>query len=340
MKKLYRWILIAVLFQVLVLSYIEFIYLPNRGAVRATAYDNGGADIKDRKIRIASDMEDITVSYNGFYMACRQNGKLLITDVRSGKKVKALEAGKDKFSYFRWLPDRDMLIYSVKAPDGKDGQVRISTYDLGQKLERSYPLITGLADGSEVIDIELSPLTNVVYSVIKTSDTRVRVYKFNIMDDLSFIMKTDTDSSFKETMYSDTLVYQVEDQKIVVRNGKNGRKTNVPVNGKQRLITLDAEDNIYVGVLDGSGKIASINFGKSGQDRGSWEKLVPASPIPVSDVYITPNGSIYKKSANENSVSDLKDNKITSFEGDIVEMLDNYVVSKDDNRLRLTVVRK
>ena len=105
-----------------------------------------------------------------------------------------------------------MLIYSIKEPEGITGRVRISTYDISAELDRSYPDIKNLPSGSEIIEIELSPLTNIVYPMIKTSSSRARIYKFDIMDNLSLIMKTDLSTIIKETMYSDRLIYQTAEK--------------------------------------------------------------------------------------------------------------------------------
>lgn len=340
MKKLYRWVLFAVMFQVIALSYAEFIYLPNRGTVKATAYQTEDAAVASKNLKISSDMEDITVSYNGFYVACRQNNKLVISDIRSRKKVKTIDSKGGNFTYFRWLPDRDMLIYSISEPDGEKGKVRISTYDVGPDLERSYPKITNLTDGSEVVDIELSPLTNVVYSVIKTGESRVRVYKFNIMDDLSSIMSTGINTVFKETMYADNLIYQVEDGKITIRSGKSGGKNYIPVKGKLKLLSLDADDNIYAGSLDASGNVIAVNYGKSGQDTDAWKKVELDSPLPATNVYITPDGSIYGNSQKDNMVYNLKDGSSIRYSGEFLQILENYVVSRDNGKLRLAAILK
>ena len=148
-----------------------------------------------------------------------------IVDLDNKKVVKKLYRSGGSFSYFRWLPDRDMLIYTIKEPDGKSGCVRISTYDIVPELDRSYPDIINLPADSTVIDLQLSPLTNIVYPMIQTSDSRVRIYQFDIMDDLELIMKADLGMIIRETMYEDNLVYQPVDGKITVRNGRTGKKT-------------------------------------------------------------------------------------------------------------------
>lgn len=343
MKKLmriYRWILLAVLFQVIVFSYLEFIYLPNRGAVKATAFEFQEETVKSRSVKIPSDAEAAVVSYNGSYAAYRQGSKLKVINMGNGRNLKSLNASGGKFCFFRWLPDRDMLIYSIKEPDGKKGNVMISTFDLGAGLERSYPKIKGLPEGSEITCIELSPLTNVVYEMVKTNNTVIKVYKFNIMDNLSYIMNTGVKTVFRETAYTDNLVYQAVDGKITIRNGKTGSKTYLPVKGKLQLLAVDAEDNIYAGQLDDSGKMISVYHGKAGKLSKEWEKTILNTPVKPSDIVITPDGSIYRVNREEKSIYDISDGTRFSFQGELIEVLDDYVVSRDGRRLGLTAIIK
>lgn len=339
--RIYKWITLAVLFQVLVFSYMEFIYLPNRGAAITTAFEFTEGVIKSKVIKIPADAEGIIVSHSGSYAAFKQGSKLIVTDMGSGRVLKSIDAAGGYFSFFRWLPDRDMLIHSIKEPDGKKGNVRISTYDLGPGLERSYPQITGLPDGSEITDIELSPLTNVVYFMVKTGESRIKVYKYNIMDELGFVMNTGVKTVFGETAYADNLIYQAEDGKITIRSGKTGRKTYLPVKGNLLLLAVDAEDNIYAGQLDDSGSIVAVHHGKAGKKPKEWEKTELDVPVSSpSDVVITPDGSIFRVYEKEKFICDTFDGSKFSYEGELLEILDDYIVSKDDRRLRLTAFIK
>ncbi len=343
MKKalmIYKWILLAVLFQALVFSYLEFIYLPNRGAVKATAFEVSDGNIKSKNVRIPADAANISVSYNGFYAAYGQGNKIVLIDIRSGKKLKTLDASGGTFSYFRWLPDRDMLIYSTKAPDGEKGKVRISTYDVGPNLERSYPNIADLPEDSETVDIELSPLTNVVYAMIRTGDSKVKVYKYNIMDELSFVMNTGSKTVFKETAYSDNLVYQADGGKVTVRSGKSGKNGSLPVKESLVLLAVDSEDNVYAGQLDDTDKITAVHWGKLDQKSGEWKKTNLDTPSLAPELFITPNGSLYRVSRQDKQVVDEGDGSKISFEGEFLEVLDDYVVSLDGSRLKLTAIAK
>jgi hypothetical protein len=163
LKTIFKWILLSFLLQSAVLAYFNFIYLPNRGKYKVTAYEADFVQRKNRSYVLPRGAIVVSVSFDGLYAAYKKENNVVIVDVDKKKIIKELDTAGGSITYCRWLPDRDMLIYAVKEPDGERGQVRIATYDIGPGLERSYPDIENLPEGSEVINIELSPLTNVVY---------------------------------------------------------------------------------------------------------------------------------------------------------------------------------
>ena len=348
MKKLqmiYKWILISVILQTTILAYINYVYLPNRGQFRTTMFEIEAAPVKNRSFSLPKGAEDVRVSFDGLYAAYRLGEKLEIADLDRKKAIKSFDAGEGEFSYYRWLPDREMLIYSIKEPEGKSGRVRISTYDIVPELDRSYPDIKNLPEGSKVIGIELSPLTNIVYPKIQTSDTRARIYKFDIMDDLDLIFKTDLTTIIKETMYTDNLVYQQEGKKISIRNGSSGKTANVPVKEAGLLLAVDDNDFIYAGGVDESGKITAVYYGKAGQKADEWKALKPGKAAAKEDIYITADGAVYTADRAKNSVTCLKsaddsESRETEFEGELLTVLDNYVVSIDGSKLIMRVIKK
>jgi hypothetical protein len=342
MKKfslIYRWIIISVLVQVMALSYVEFIYLPNRGTIKATMYDMSEDNLKGKAISLPSAAKDVQVSFNGLFAAYRLDGKIDVLDIKSRKTVRTLSSDKGEFSYYRWLPDRNMLIYSEKAPDGQKGQVRISTYDVSADIERNYSKITGLADNSEVVDIELSPLTNVVYFMIKTGTASTRIYKYDIMDNLKSVMSAGIDTRLKEASYDDILIYQKANSKIYAKNGKTGKAFSITPQKGAVLLNIDSGDNVYAGKADGSGNIKAVYFGKTDEDVSSWKKtdlLAAASP---SDIFITPSGSIYVADRNQHMISNADGSNSKKFSGELIEILDDYMVSLDGSKLWLTVLK-
>lgn len=338
--RIYRWIVISVLLQVSVLSYLNFIYLPNRGNVKTTMYDMSEDKIKSKSLRLPSGAEDIKVSFNGLFAAYMNDGSLTIKDIRSGKDVRTLGSSGGGFGFFRWLPDRAMLIYSEDSPGGKKGQVRISTYDISTGLVRSYPSIKGLPEGSEVVEIELSPLTNVVYSMVKTGSSSAQIYKYDIMDNLKYVMTTGTGTVMEETTYSDYLVYQKADGKIYCKNGRTGSSKSLAPEEGSILLAVDSKDRIYAGAPGSGGKVDAIYSGTPDQDVKSWKKTELGFSVLPSDIAVTPEGAIYVVDRGNLSVRSLDGGSEIKYSGKLLDVLDDYIVSTDGNRLELTALSK
>lgn len=336
--RIYRWIIISVLFQVFALSYLNFVYLPNRGAIKATMYEYGDDNIKNRSVRLPTVAENIKVSYNGLFAAYTDGGEIVIMDIQKGRSIKTLKPSEGEFTYFRWLPDRDMLIYSLKKSTKSKVDVSISTYEINTSLDRSYPEIKGLPAGSAISDIELSPLTNVVYVLAKTGAARTKLYKYNIMDNRSFIMNGGAGFRMNEAAYTDTLFYQDGDGSIMKRSGKTGKSSTVISAKHSRLLAVDSEDRAYVGSLDENGRVTGISFGTAEQKSKEWEKLEIKTPALPEDVFITPVGSVYIADRAAGKIIKPDGSTADTFNGELLEVLDDYTVSLARGRLELKVL--
>lgn len=338
LKRVCRWILFSVLLQTAVLAYLNYVYIPGRGNFTVTAYDVQENPVKNRSYELPDGASGIKVSHDGLYAAFMVDGRLEIADVDRKKIIKKADPSGGSFSYYRWLPDRDMLIYTIKEPEGKSGCIRILTYDIGAELDRSYPDVKNLPEGSTVIDLQLSPLTNVVYFMVKTSDTRVRIYKFDIMDDLELIMKADLGIIIRETMYSDNLIYQPEGGKIIIRDGRTGEKSDIPVKEAALLLAVDDMDFIYAASTDEAGRVTQIHYGKIGQQE-DWRSVRPIKPTYPDDVFIAPQGNIFQADRQNRTIRSLSDNRLMEYTGALLAVTDDYVVSVDEGKLKLKVIK-
>ncbi len=340
LKKLYGWILVSVLLQTAVLAYTNFAYIPGRGAFKATMYEMDAMTLKDRSYKLPEGAGEVKVSFDGLYAAYRLGDILVIVDMDSGRTIKKLSPSGGAFSYYKWLPDRDMLIYTIKEPEGKSERVRISTFDIVPELDRSYPDITNLPRGSMVIDLQLSPLTNIVYPMIQTSESRVRIYKFDIMDNLSLIMKADLGMIIGETMYSDYLIYQPVGDKIRIRNGPSSKTSNPAFKKPDLLLTVDDFDFIYAASTDEVGKLTEIHYGKIGHKTDEWQTIALGSATRAQDVFITPEGAVYLADRHAKTILDLKGSLRMTYSGDLLTVIDSYVVSIDEGKLVLMVLHR
>lgn len=340
--RIYRWIIISVVFQMLTLLFLNNIFLAAKSEVTATINEVTGETlpkIEDVSLKIPSDASDFKVSFDGSYAGYMLDDRIVIVDLRRKKEIKRLDSGLGPVKYYRWLPDRNMLIYSISVNDSKSGRVMIYTYDVEMDLERDPLKISDVPKDSKVVDIELSPMTNVVYLKVDTGKSRAAIYKFNVMNNLSYIMSTDVNTVIKETTYSDKLVYCDTKNRLYVRDGIKNVTWPFPFRNKMELIGIDWEDKVYVGELNEAKEVTKIYYGKLAVEPDkAWTQMILKKPAPPSDIFITLNGTVYGLSEAESALYNLQSNKKITYKGKFAEVLDDYVVTLENNEIRLAVI--
>ncbi|MCR4434703.1 MAG: hypothetical protein QHH06_03775 [Clostridiales bacterium] len=338
--RVYKWIIISVFLQVAVLCFINFVYLSHDETIKATSYEISDKPKKDVSMKLPEDASEAKVSFDGSYVGYMRDRKLEIVDLQTQKVKKTINESMDNLTYYRWLPDSNMVIYSISSQDNKPGNVQIYTYDVDTDVERNYPKISNLPKESRVEDIELSPQTNVIYAKIRTGPSQTQIYKFNIMNNLSYIMTATADIEIKETSFSDKLVYQDSKGRLFVRNGLQNATSQLQFKNRMALLEIDAEDKIYVGELDEQDRVVKIYYGKlsSTQSEKTWTEVSLQTPVESRNIFITRSGNIYEIVDSEKTAYKIGGSGKITYKGDVVEILDDYIVTKDGQEIKLTAI--
>jgi hypothetical protein len=340
-KMIYKWVIISILFQVLFFLFLNNYYLVRDVDIKASSYDVVDEKPKeDKGIKVSSDAKDIKVSFDGAYAAYLLNGNIEFLDIKSKKTKDVIKAQKGEIDYYKWLPDRNIIIYSEKSMLSKSSSIQIFTKDIDSGLDHSFPKITGLAKNSEIQSIELSPLTNVVYAKVKSGSSQAKIYKFNIMDQSSFIMSVDADTSIEELSYKDILLYEDKRRnRVRAWDGINKHSWPLPFKEKIVLLGIDAEDKIYIGEIDDNEKISKIYYGNLDEEsHESWQEVVLKEAAEKSRIVISGKGHIFLVDSTKEAIKDLKSGSEVTYKGSFVEVIDNYVVYIDKNKLNLDVI--
>lgn len=340
-RMIYRWVIISVILQTAALAYLNYIYLPHRGSVKATIFEQSDTVGANWSIEIPNDASNPSVSYDGRYAAYFHGKKLVVMDVLKKKEIEAISDESDELTYYRWLPDRNMLIYASCSQIKKYNAVTITTYDVMSGEKRSYPEISELPLGSKVVEIELSPLTNIVYIKVKTGDERAKIYRFNIMDNRKLIMNTELGTVIKETNYSDNLIYQAGNYEINVRDGNKNSVYTLKFKGKMALLGVDSEDKVYVAELNNDGRAINIYYGKADTANvDSWEKVPLTGAVNPENFIISSGGAIYLLMPDENRVLAIGVGREYKYTDELIEITDNYIVTRDDRKLKLSIINR
>jgi len=338
-KMIYKWIIISITLQTIVLVYLNYFYLPFRGKVKATVFEQTGMVSNNWNIPIPDGAGNPCVSNSGRYAAYLYDGKLVVMDAVRKKEIAAISAEKGELTYHRWLPDRNMLIYASCSYVKKHSIVTISTYDVMTGDIRNYPDISKLPLYSKAVGIELSPITNIVYVKIKTGDERALIYKFNIMDDCELIANTELGVVIRETNYSDKLIYQEGNYMLVVRDGGNKTEYVLGFPGKMALLGIDSEDKVYAAELNQDGKAVYVHYGEADTaDVSTWEKIPLNKAVDPERLIISRGGAIYLNMPEESRVLAIDVGREYKYTGELIEITDDYIVSRKQDQLTLTLI--
>jgi hypothetical protein len=340
--RIYSWIIISIILQIAIFVYFNNYFFGSKSDITATSIDVTDKPQNNKSISLAQGATDIKVSYDGSYVSYYLNNNLVVYDVTAKKEVKTISADNKEFTFYKWLPDRNMVMYAVCPPNGQKGEIRISTYDFDIESDqlRDYPGLTTLPRGSRIESVELSPQTNVVYFKVKTSNANASIYKFNVMNNLSYVMSTSSKTLIKETAYVEKLVYQDARNRIYIRDGANGTVNQLPIKSEAALLSIDSEDNIYVGKLDKSGMITDIYYGAVGNSFSSWTSVSLKKAVRAEDVFIKQSGAIFEVDENTKTMYAISSgNQNIKYTGKLIDILEDYIVTTDGNNVLLKALK-
>lgn len=342
--KWYKWILLAVIFQFGVLLYMNNVFLSTNIDVSVSENKVVKQKPATGEFKVPDGAQRTSLSFNAKFGAYLIDGELRVIDVDKGKSKTVAGTGKDKISYFRWLPDRDMVIYSSDTKNGQSGTVQVSTYEADSETSRDYPELSGLPAKSQVKDIELSPYTNMVYAKVQTSDSRARIIRFNVMGQYARVMTVDSSIVIKECTYTNKLVYQEKGKQINIYDGIKKSNNKVPIDVKNvTVLGIDLNDTLYIGGLDDNGMVTEIYSQKiedNSELTDKWTKISMKETESPENIVVTGNGNIYINNKNENKVINLKNDLKASYRGEFIEILEGVLVSKDENKVNITSLKE
>ena len=337
--------MLAVIFQFCILFYINNIFLNSDGSVSITTSEG---QVKEKPVTgvftVAAGVKEVKVSYNSRFGAyVDADGALHIVDIKAKKDKKIAGLEDDMITFFKWLPDRDMVIYSSDTKNGKNGIIQISTYEADYGTVRDLPEIKAVSAQSKVKDIDLSPYTNVVYAQLKTSETRSRIYRINVMNQYSNVITLGSDAIIKESAYVNKLVYQNPGEPVYVYNDTNRSKSKINIDSENaRILDIDANDTLYIADLGTDGKVTQIYQQKITENsfNDDWVKTPLKEPVLPEDIVVSGSGNVYYINRSENKIINVKNDLKASFRGEFLEVLSGTLVSINENKVNINSLKE
>lgn len=308
-KRIIAWICISLGMQIAILYYVDTYLFSTENVsskiVSTKVEDNKKNKKSDINIEVPEDAENKALSCDGQYLAYIENDRLKIVDAYSGDEESIeLQQGLH-MSFYKWAPDRNILLIAAKKKvDGKSKFIFYS-YDAEKGTKEKLQNKNGeetyftASRGTEVEDIELSPFTNMIYIKSGLPGGKSDFHKINIMQKLNKVeTKIYMIGDIKIIPNDDSVAYEsVNQNKVYI----TGCENPIKVDGVDKICLIDVDDNdvIYVGEIEensekGDCKIKSIY-------RGVRDKKLFATKYKDVDSYKEKDGEIKHKIKNKNN---------------------------------------
>lgn len=242
---------------------------------------------------------------------------------------------------------------------GKDAYMRIATP------------IEGVAEGRYITDIQGSPLDNVIYFKIDGKNRKTKMYRADVNRDKTMVYPQvdfvdnmielqnedkvyfeNTGASASDSESENIVVDSVYSRHYVYRNNsysnsmgiyemKNAGSDVRPITistSNYRIIGTDNSDNVYVAKVDEHERVKSIVY-ISPSATGMYPVPIQLpseyQKIKVKDIILTPRGKVYINDAvGGKLVRIFGGDKIVRYQGDILQVINDYLVTRDGRKLR------
>ncbi|MBW9172661.1 hypothetical protein [Clostridium estertheticum] len=332
MKKVFKKMIILIIISLIVQSgglfYLNNYFLTSNSALKSQKVGDSAQNKKTSvsTFKVPSDATAIEVSYDAGYISYYLNNQLYVVNTITSKSVNVSSSNGVKISFCKWLPDRNRML----VVETQNRNLSLSYYDVTQSQKSKVSDILMISSASTVKDIEVSPLTNVIYIKVKNGYKNYSIYWVNIMKSRKKIVtKSEYVGNIGVIPHEDKMVYENLTNNKVYATGPD-HALNFSGSTKSCLLAIDNNDQVYVGNVNSSNKIDKIYYGKLG---GEWKSLPLSAAVSKDNLFVTGSGKVYKNDKIKSMVTEIQTNKETTYKGTFLQSYSTGVASLSDGNL-------
>lgn len=339
LKRITLWALISLILQFSGFFYADkYLLTSDTSPVKTKKIVSKTNESQEASINIPDDAENITMSYDGKFVAYYHDDTLKVVDTKTADE-KNVDFGDDvEISYYKWLPDRNRMLIAEKSNSKFASNFTLAYYDVDKDIKEDVKELDWSNKKSEVADIQASPLTNVIYVKVANGGKRSSVYWINIMKELK---KVDTKAymigKINIIPHEDKLVYEDLTYHRIYATDQN---QPIDINGVDdpTLLGIDDDDTIYIGQADKDNNVSKIFYGNMKEDTNTFTSVSLDSSVDKNDIYVDSSGYIYVNDNFKGIVTEMKNRKQYKYLGTFVQIYENGIASVSDGKLVKTPI--
>ncbi len=280
MRKYFRLLLVALLFQAGIYLYFDRVVLVPAANFSQHIILEGNKQTVDPQ-KVSTDQK---------YYAKLQTDSILILTADNKEVKKVPLQTEESVSYLSWVPNSHLVLIGISNSTSKSTNVTLKAINLDTNSFPQEPKISGLSAGAKIDSVAFSPLVNVTYMLV-TAKTSSSIYRTDANNNLTKVLTSSTVARIACLQSVDMLLYDNKSDKSVYARSTNGNiKMVSPKVGHFVLIGSDKDDNIYIGQLSSTGLVATV---LKGTINGKFTECQAFStPSPQASITVNYDGKL------------------------------------------------
>jgi hypothetical protein len=327
------WAMLSLALQMSGLFYVNKYYLSDETNIKVSKLVKNTDDEKEAEVVVPEEAQNISTSYNGRYLAYYDSDVLKIITMATGEEKNIEFEEGVEVSYYRWLSDRNRMLIAEKHKTSSGISFELSYYDVDKDTKDAIEELTWAGKSAEVSDIEASPLTNLIFIKVALNDYQSNIYSLNIMEDKKKVSTVvDSIGNIGIVPHVDKLYYEDTENNRIYATGSKKRIT-VGNAEKMTLISVDNNDNVYIGELAEDKTVVRIYYGQAGADTSTYSLVELTSSYFKEDICVSTDGKIYLNDNFKGTITDSAAGKEYMYPGLFLQIYDGGILSLSDKKV-------
>jgi len=337
-KRVMIWAAISIAIQFSGLFYINNFFLSESTNIKVNKIISKNSEKSNVQVFIPEGAKNVSTSYNGRYIAYYDNGGLKVINTNTGDKTVVEFSKGVKVSYYKWLSDRNRMLIAEKHTSEGSNEFQLAYYDVDKDAKDKIESLTSAGSKAEISHIEASPLTNMIYIKLANSDNRNSIYSVNIMKEIQKVStNTNTVGNICIVPHEDNLIYEDYAYKKIYST-KTGKAIEIAGVDKSVLLSVDSNDNVYIGELSGN-TVSRVYYGLVGADTSTYKMANLATAVDSKEVLVSNDGKIYLNDNFRGKVTELSTGKEYTYRGNFIQIYEGGILSVSDNQAVKTAMK-